>query len=139
VVFLRIAAVLTFIHAVLHTIGGVFGSADPGPESIAIAAMKANQFLLMGNTRSFWSFYRGLGLAVTICLTAEAILFWQLGTLAKADARRLRPILTTFLIAYAVLAVNSNAYFFIGPVVAEILIAACLGVAIISAKPSPSV
>jgi hypothetical protein len=33
---------------------------------------------------------------------------------------------TTFLFAYGVLAVNSYAYFFLGPVIAEILIAACL-------------
>jgi hypothetical protein len=139
VVFLRIAAVLTFIHAVLHTVGGVFGSVGPGPASVAVAAMKANQFLVIGHMRSYWDFYRGLGLTVTICLTAEAILFWQLGSLAKTDGRRLRPILITFLIAYAVLAVNSNAYFFFGPVVAEILIAACLGAAIFSAKPSQTV
>ena len=75
-------------------------------------------------------------MTVTICLTAEAVLFWQLGSLAKTDSLRLRPILGTFLIAYAVLAVNSNAYFFIGPVVAEILIAAFLGMAIYTAKPS---
>lgn len=134
VVFLRIASVLTFIHAVLHTIGGVFGSADPGPASIAVAAMRSNRFLLLGNLRSYWDFYRGLGLTVTICLTAEAVLFWQLGALAKTDARRLRPILATFLVAYAVLAANSKVYFFFGPVVTEILIAACLGVAIYSAK-----
>jgi hypothetical protein len=139
VVFLRIAAVLTLIHAVLHTIGGVFGSVDPGPESIAVAAMRSNQFLLMGHMRSFWGFYRGLGLAVTICLTAEAILFWQLGSLAKNDARRLRPIMGTFLVAYALMAVNSNTYFFLGPVIAEVLIAVSLGVAIFSAKPSPAV
>ena len=30
VVFLRIASVLTFIHSVLHTIGGVFSGPDPG-------------------------------------------------------------------------------------------------------------
>jgi hypothetical protein len=29
--FLRIASVLTFIHAVLRTIGGVFGKVEPGP------------------------------------------------------------------------------------------------------------
>ena len=139
VVFLRIAAVLTFIHAVLHTVGGVFGSVGPGPASVAAAAMKANQFLVIGHMRSYWNFYRGLGLTVTICLTAEAVLFWQLGSLAKTDGRRLRPILITFLIAYAVLAVNSNAYFFFGPVVAEILIAACLGAALFSAKPSQTV
>jgi hypothetical protein len=58
--FLRIAAVLTFIHAVLHTIGGVFGKTEPGPPTIAVQAMRMNQFLLMGHIRSFWDFYRGL-------------------------------------------------------------------------------
>ncbi len=131
---LRIAAVLTFIHAVLHTIGGVFGKAGPGPATVAVEAMKVNQFLLMGHMRSFWDFYRGMGLGATISLTAEAIVFWQLGSLAKTDARRLRPILATFLVAYAALAVNSYAYFFLGPVIAEILIAACIGLAIVTAK-----
>jgi hypothetical protein len=135
--FLRIAAVLTFIHAVLHTIGGVFGKTEPGP-AVAVQAMKMNQFLLMGHTRSFWDFYRGMGLAATISLTAEAILFWQLGSLAKTDAPRLRPILATFLVAYCVLAVNSYAYFFLGPVIAEIFIAGCLGMGIISARSQVS-
>jgi hypothetical protein len=132
--FLRIAAVLTFIHAVLHTIGGVFGKTGPGPATVALQAMKLNQFLLMGHTRSFWDFYRGLGLTVTISLTAEAVLFWLLGSLAKMDAPRLRPIMATFFVAYSVLAVNSYTYFFLGPVIAEILIAACLGLAIVTAK-----
>jgi len=130
--FLRIAAVLTFIHAALHTIGGVFGKAGPGPATVAVQAMM-NQFLLMGHTRSLWDFYRGMGLGVTISLTAEAVLFWQLGSLAKTNAPRLRPILATFLFAYGVLAVNSYAYFVLGPVIAEILIAACLGLAIVTA------
>jgi hypothetical protein len=137
-IFLRIAAVLTFIHAVLHTLGGVFGKPGTGPASVAVQAMKMNQFLLMGHTRSFWDFYRGLGLCVTISLAAEAVLFWQLGSVAKRDARRLRPILATFLVAYATLAVNSYTYFFLGPVVTEIVIAACLGLAILTAKSQAS-
>ena len=134
VVFLRTASVLTLIHAVLHTIGGVFSEADPGPASIAVAAMKANQFLLMGNMRSYWEFYRGMGLCVSLFLTAEAVVFWQLGQLAKSDARRLRPVLITFLIAYALLAVNSYTYFFFAPVVTELLISGSLGVAIVTAN-----
>jgi hypothetical protein len=132
--FLRIASVLTFIHAVLHTIGGVFGKVPPGPATVAVEAMKANQFLVMGNTRSFWDFHRGLGLGATISLTAEAILFWQLASLATADAHRLRPIIATFLVAYAAIAVNSYTYFFLGPVIAEILIVACLASAFVTAK-----
>jgi hypothetical protein len=133
-VFLRVAAILTLIHAVLHTIGGVYGAVEPGPAATAVQAMKTNQFLVMGHLRSFWDFYHGMGLGSSISLTAEAIFFWQLGSLAKTDAMRLRPILATFLIAYAAFAVNSNAYFFLGPVITEILIAACLGLALATAK-----
>ncbi len=134
VVFLRVASVLTLIHAVLHTIGGVFGGVDPGPASAAVAAMKANQFLLMGNMRSYWDFYFGLGLALSISMTAEGILMWQLASLAKAEARRLRPMMATFLVAYLAIAVNSNAHFFLAPVVFEIIIAGCFGAAIATAK-----
>ncbi|HEY1901669.1 MAG TPA: hypothetical protein VGG56_04510 [Terracidiphilus sp.] len=134
VIFLRTASVLTLIHAILHTIGGVFGDVAPGPASIAVAAMKANHFPAMGEMRTFWEFYRGMGLCVSLFLTAEAVVFWQLGQLAKSGARRLRPVLITFLIAYAILAANSYTYFFLAPVVTELLIAACLGVAIVTAR-----
>src|SRR5215472_5768700 len=130
VVFLRIASVLTLIHSILHTVGGVFSTPDPGISAITWAAMKANQFPVFGAMRSYFQFYRGLGLGITIFLTAEAIVFWQLGALAKTDAARLRPIIATFMIAYLVFAVNSYEYFFFFPVITEILIAACLGMAI---------
>jgi hypothetical protein len=135
--FLRITAVLTFIHAVLHTVGGVFGKPDPGAAAVAVAAMQSNRFLVMGLTRSYADFYLGLGLAVSIFLTAEAIVFWQFGSLAKTHAYRLRPILATFLFAYLGLVVNSYLYFFSAPVITEGLIALSLGMAILTAKPSP--
>lgn len=131
---MRIAAVLTFIHAVLHTIGGVFGRTEPGAAAIAVQAMKANEFLLMGNVRSYWAFYRGLGLGITIFLLSESIIFWQLASLAKWEAKRVRPLLVTFAVAYAAFAINSYTYFFIGPVIAEVLIVASLVLAIVTAK-----
>jgi hypothetical protein len=124
------------IHSVLHTIGGVFSKPDPGPAAVAYRAMQGNQFLLMGHVRSYADFYRGLGLGVTICLTFEAIVFWQLGALAKTHARQIRPILATFVVGYLALTVNSWTYFFIGPVITEILIALCLGLAIYTAQPT---
>ena len=78
VLFLRIASALTFIHAVLHTIGGVFGKVLTGPAAVAVEAMKANQFMVMGNLRSFWNFNRGFGFGFTIFLTAESILMLPL-------------------------------------------------------------
>jgi hypothetical protein len=136
VISLRIASVLTLIHAVLHTIGGVFGQPDPGAQAAAVLAMKTNQFPLMGNTRSYWDFYFGMGLSVSILLTVEALVFWQLSSLAKSHARELRPILATFALGYLIFAVNSYRFFFFGPVVTEILIALCLVVAILTASRS---
>jgi hypothetical protein len=134
VIFLRIASVLTFIHAVLHTVGGVFGSAAPGLQQATVATMKANEFAVMGAMRSYWDFYRGFGLMISVFLTLEAIVFWQLSSLAKTDALRLRPVLATFLIGYVGAALVSYRYFFAAPVITEILIALCLGLAIGSAS-----
>lgn len=134
VLFLRIASVLTLIHSALHTMGGVFGKPAPGVAAATDAVMRANQFVVFGVTRTYFDFLRGMGLGVTIFLTAEAIVFWQLGSLAKIEAARLRPIIATFMIAYLVFAVNSYTYFFLMPVIVEIVIAACLGIAIATAK-----
>ena len=134
VLFLRIASILTLIHSALHTIGGVFGKPAPGLQAATVAVMKGNEFVVLGATRSYFDFFRGMGLAVTIFLTIEGIVFWQLGSLARTDAARLRPIVASFLVGYLVMAVNSYTYFFFAPVVVETLIAACLGMAILTAR-----
>jgi hypothetical protein len=101
--------------------------------------MKANEFAAMGAMRSYWDFHMGLGLAVSVFLTVEAVVFWQLASLAKTDGLRLRPVLATFLVGYLGVAVVSYRYFFTGPVTAEILIALCLGLAIVSARQASGV
>lgn len=133
--FLRIASVLTLVHAVMHTIGGVFGKPMPGVATMVATTMQANRFPVLGVTRSYADFYFGMGMGITISLTVEAILLWQLGTLAKKDAVRLRPIVAVLMLGILAFAVNSYLYFFVGPVIAEILIALCLGCAIMTAKP----
>jgi hypothetical protein len=94
----------------------------------------ANYFHVLGVTRSYADFYRGFGLAITLFLTAEGVVFWLLASLAKKHPLELRPILLVFMLAYVVFAVISQTYFFMGPVIAELLIAACLLGAIMTAK-----
>ena len=129
-IFVRSASVLLFIHALLHTVGGVFGKIDPGPAAVAVSAMKSNQFTSFGNLRTFWDFYMGLGLAVSISLTMEAVVLWILAPLSVNSEAKLRPALAAFAIGYVIFAVNSFRYFFIGPVIVELLITACLLAAI---------
>ena len=130
VTLVRMAAIFALIHAVLHTAGGVFGKIEAGPATVAVTAMKGNQFLTFGTLRTFWDFYMGLGLAVTIFLTTEALALWFLAPLTFSYGQRLRPPLMVFAIGYLMCAVNSFRYFFIGPVVVEVLIAVCLFAAV---------
>jgi hypothetical protein len=134
--FLRIASLLTLLHSIAHTIGSVFGTPSPGAGEAAVAAMKANRFLVMGVTRSYWDFQMGLSLAATVSLTVEAIVFWQLGTLAKTDSLRLRPIYGTFMVGYLAMSVVTGTYIFAPPMIGEILIALCFGMALFTSKPA---
>ncbi len=123
---LRIASVLTLVHGVLHTIGGVFGAVAPGPMQTAVTAMQTNRFDAMGVSRSYWDFVMGYGLVLTVKFLIEAVVFWQLGSLVKADGLRVRPIVMTFGVGYLVYAVLAWKYFFAAPAVFEVLIAGCL-------------
>ena len=77
----------------------------------------------------------GMGLTASIFLTIVAIVLWQLSSLAKTDACRLRPICMSFLLAFLLLAVNSSIYFFPAPVFVELLIAICLAMTIFASRP----
>ena len=133
--WLRIASALTLIHAVMHTIGGVFGKPVPGVATTVAAAMQANRFVVYGVTRSYADFYFGLGMGITIFLTATAGLLWQLSRLKVDDLARLRPVLATLAITWLAFAINSALYFFWAPVVFEIIIAACIIASIARTKP----
>jgi hypothetical protein len=135
VLYLRIASILTLIHSILHTIGGVFGKPAPGTATMVAATMR-ERFEFFGATHSYADFYRGMGLCLTIFLTMDAAILWLLASMAKYDAARLRPVLAMFLLGYLAMALNSYAFFFSAPVITELLIALCLGAAIFTAKPA---
>ena len=134
-VWVRVAAGLVFLHAVLHTIGGVFGKVESGPATAAVTAMKANQLMAFGSLRTYWDFYLGLGLAVSLFLTMEAVVLWLLAPLATSHGEKLRPVLGVFGAGYVLLAVVSFRYFFVAPAIFEVLIAVCLvGAAVTSRR-----
>src|SRR3954471_20580404 len=78
--FYRIAAVLLLLFAVGHTFG--FHQSDPkwGVDTL-IASMRSTHFDAQGFDRTYWDFYLGAGLSVSVFLLFAAILAWQLGRL----------------------------------------------------------
>ena len=132
-VFLRVAAILTLIHGLLHTIGAVFGGAAPGPQQVALDAMKANRFSAFEASRTYWDFYYGYGLFLSVVFFVEAVVFWQLASITRTHPALVRPIIATFCVGYLATAVIGGRYFFMAPLVVELLIALSLAGAFVAA------
>jgi len=90
--FLLIASLLTLIHCILHTIGGVLAGPKHGAEEASvIETMKPRRFDVMGSMRSYWDFFFGYGLFITLALLVQAVLFWQLARVMKTNSALAKP------------------------------------------------
>jgi hypothetical protein len=135
---LRIAAVLTLLYCAGHTIGMPWTPyTDPEATSV-LEAMKSHRFEAEGFKGTYWDLYFGFGLIISVYLLVQAAVLWQVASLAKTDAIRVRPILVSFLIAFVINAALSWQYFFVVPVVLAGLIAICLAIALVQAARAQS-
>jgi len=139
--FLRVASIITLLYFAGHT-SGIPWTVDVGPEGMqVIDAMKGHSFDAFGSTRTYWDFYVGFGITISLLLLVLAVVLWQLASLAKTDASRVRPIVASFLVAFIINTVLAWKYFFVIPLVTSAAISVCLALAVVSAgrnKPAPS-
>ncbi|HEX3471488.1 MAG TPA: hypothetical protein VHT28_09915 [Silvibacterium sp.] len=133
--FLRIASILTLIFCVGHTVGGVLSPPAPGVQAFVVQTMKANPFDAFGGMRTFWDFHLGYGLIISVVLLSHSILFWLLGNLVRQDGTRLRPIFLLLSLEFLAQAPIAFRYFFLGPGIISLVIAACLAAAFFTARP----
>lgn len=132
----RQAALLLAIQAVLHTIGGGFGTPPPGAGAAACATMKSNHIAAMGLDRSYWTFFIGFGLCITVTMATEAAIFRRLSSMAPSMGSRLRPMPGVFTLGYIALTVLASQFFFPIPAARNVLIVAMLGGATIRLNPA---
>ena len=131
----RIAAVLLVLFAVGHTVGFLQHDPSWGVDAL-LASMKSVHFGIQGFTRSYWDFFVGFGLLVTVFLLFAAVLAWQLGGLATEMLARMRGLAWLFAITFVAVTILSWRYFFAIPLVLSFLITACLILAApLSKKP----
>jgi hypothetical protein len=123
---LRISSVISLFFAVAHTLGGVQQSWSPNGETAVLASMRTFRFDVMGVSRSYLEFYRGFGFLLAIYLVLQAVLLWQLGTLARADSALARPLIRSFFVASLPIGVVSWAFLFPMPVYFDAALTACL-------------
>jgi hypothetical protein len=124
-IFYRISSVLLLLFAAAHTLG--FRKIDPKwrVDSL-IGSMRSVHFDAQGFNRTYWDFYVGFGLFVSVFLVFAAVLAWQLGGLAPETLALMRGPAWSLVICFAVVTILSWRYFFIAPIVFAIVITVCL-------------
>ncbi len=129
--FLRVASVLTLLYCLGHTSGVPWTPAQGPTEMAVIEAMKSHHFDVIGLQRTYWDFYFGFGLIISVFMLAQAVILWQLAGLAKRGIQ-VRSIIVSFLAAFLINAALAWKYFFIIPLVMAIAISTCLALALLT-------
>jgi len=132
---LRIASVIAFLFATGHTMGAPWTPEMGESETALVESMKSLHFAVMRTDRSYWDFYFGFGVSITVYQLALAVILWQTASLAKSEAARARPIMLTMLAAYLGIGVLGWMYFFAAPLIMAVAICVCIVLALVPVGP----
>ncbi len=121
--FYRMAAGLLLLFDAGHTSG--FPWSDP-KWGVDLGPMQSTHFYVMGFSRTYWDFYVGFGLFVSVFLLLAMVLAWQLGGLPPESLARMRGTAWVFALCFAGITVLSWRYFFMIPIVVSIVTTLCL-------------
>jgi hypothetical protein len=121
--FYRIAAALLLLFEAGHTSG--FPWSDP-KWGVDLGSVQSTHFYIMGFSRTYWDFYVGFGLLVSVTLFLAVVLAWQLGGLPPESLALMRATRWAFALCFAAITVLSWKYLFILPIAFSIVITFCL-------------
>ena len=116
--WLRGLAVILGLFTLGHTLGTAAPRVTRGADEAAVFdAMRRFRFPVMGYERSYWDFYRGFALTISLQLLIATIIAWQLGSLAKRDPRAALPMTGALVASSVGMLVLGQLFFFNGPIV----------------------
>jgi D-alanyl-lipoteichoic acid acyltransferase DltB (MBOAT superfamily) len=132
-IWFRALAIVLGFFTLGHTVGTMHPITNAPEEAAVISTMQQHRVPVMGFLRSYWEFYRGFSLSISVLLAALTVFAWQLGTLSRRNPREALPPAFTMLIACVANAIVTFSYFFTAPMVLSTiaLICAAVGVALV--------
>ncbi len=112
----RIATYLLLLFFAGHTGGGMLAQKSLGPQSdLVFAAMKTVHFKFNGADSTWYGFWFGFGLMVSIFLLFSAIVAWQLDRVRPEQWPAVSVIAWSLLASHLAATILSWKYFFAGP------------------------
>jgi len=130
------ASVISFLLAVGHTLGGK-DSWSPVGELDILRAMRTTSFTTAGVTRTFYDFFMGFGWCISVFLLLQAVVLWQLASIARTNPRATRPMIASFFLATVASGIIAWRMLVPPPVVFDGLIALILAAAFLVASRQP--
>ena len=129
-IWFRALAIILAIFTLGHTLGTT-GAVTAAPEEAAvIATMQGYRVPVMGFLRTYWEFYRGFSISISVLLAALAVIAWQVGSLSRRNPGQALPFAITVLIACIAQAIVCFVYFFTAPMVMSSAAVVCAGVGV---------
>ncbi len=125
VIWFRALAVVLAFFTLGHTVGTRHAITSDARETAVLTAMNGFRVPVMGFERTYWQFYRGFSVSITVLLATLMVIAWQLGDLSRRDPRAAMPIATTVLIACVAQLILSFVYFFTAPIIMSVLAVIC--------------
>jgi hypothetical protein len=132
---LRIAAVLSFLFFIGHTAGMPWTPSTGGHTDLVVGGMKSFTFDVFGSTRSYWDFYQGFGLTLSVLQLLGAVVLWLVAGLAADSPARARPFVLAFLVANVAQLILVVRFFFLPPLVLSVAVTLFLALAAWALRP----
>jgi hypothetical protein len=112
----RLATYVLVIFCALHTAGGMISQQSMGPDAdVVFNAMKSVHFNAMGTTVTWYGFWFGFGLTVSVFLLLCAVVAWELDRVSPENWPAVSVIAWALAASQGATAVLSWIYFFAGP------------------------
>jgi hypothetical protein len=129
-IWYRALAVILAIFTLGHTLGTRHAVTTAPEEAAVIAGMQGYRVPVMGFLRTYWEFYRGFSVSISVLLAALMVIAWQLATLSRRNPREALPLGVTVLLACVGQAIVSFSYFFTAPMVMSVAAVVCAGIGV---------
>jgi len=125
----RIASYLLLVTFLGHTEGAMLAQRSLGPASDTVfASMKAVHFNFNGADATWYGFWFGFGLTISVLLLFSAVLAWQLDKVSPEHWPSVAVIAWAFAASQFASAILAWKYFFLGPAILSLAVAVLLTV-----------
>jgi hypothetical protein len=113
---------------------GAIDSWSPPGDTDVLRSMRAFEFDVSGTIRTYWHFYMGFGVYITVLLLMQAVVLWQMASLARINISLVRPLIGAVGVASLIGTAVIWAFIFVVPALMSLAYTVCLGLAFVAAS-----